>query len=201
MAELSSFAHLPISFGTLPFAGLARCGFVAVQYLRAFQSQGIISRTEFCDFMASLNTVTKRLSMDVEKFHAGIITQEEFLKTYGHLRPGTYDVLSARYDEAFGLYFNYNIPSAKPSLKRRECDEAPTVEPVYESHSSLSRSDPVLDHHSLHPNNPVRQSPLHPFSKHTLENICNAFNSMGLKSPTPVVLKFLKEAIEGMTHL
>ena len=28
-----------------------------------------------------------------------------FLEKYGHLRPGTYDILSPRYDEAFELYF------------------------------------------------------------------------------------------------
>ena len=32
--------------------------------------------------------------------------QKKNLKLYGHLRPGTYDILSPRYDEAFYLYFD-----------------------------------------------------------------------------------------------
>ena len=34
-------------------------------------------------------------------------TKAEFLARYGHLRPGTYDILSPRYDEAPDLYFDW----------------------------------------------------------------------------------------------
>jgi phosphohistidine swiveling domain-containing protein len=33
------------------------------------------------------------------------LSSEEFLKTYGHLRPGTFDVTVPRYSDAFDLYF------------------------------------------------------------------------------------------------
>lgn len=164
--------------------------------------------------MASLDTVTKRLSLDVEQFNSGKITQEEFLKTYGHLRPGTYDVLSARYDEAFDLYFNYNKKSnntdnnndinndnTKPLVSAVSAAVGGNVSSDNSENEGLSISrsmSPILDHHSLHPTtNPIHNMPVTAFSTSTLEKISAAFNEMDLKSPTPVVLKFLKEAIEG----
>src|SRR5208283_11679 len=41
------------------------------------------------------------------------LSKAEFLARYGHLRPGTYDILSPRYDEAPDLYFDWS--SAKPA--------------------------------------------------------------------------------------
>ena len=38
-----------------------------------------------------------------------------FLSRYGHLRPGTYDILSPRYDEAPELYFDWEQQTAVPS--------------------------------------------------------------------------------------
>ena len=35
------------------------------------------------------------------------LDKKNFLKKYGHLRPGTYDILSPRYDEAPDLYFDW----------------------------------------------------------------------------------------------
>ena len=38
------------------------------------------------------------------------LSKPEFLERYGHLRPGTYDILSPRYDEAPDLYFDWTAP-------------------------------------------------------------------------------------------
>ena len=92
-------------YGTLPFAGLARAGFIAVQFLRSFTELGIITKAEQLSFMNSLNTVTKQMGRDFFEFRKGELSRNELLKRYGHLRPGTYDILSKRYDEAFDTYF------------------------------------------------------------------------------------------------
>ncbi len=92
-------------YGTLPFAGLARAGFIAVQFLRSMVELRIISQDEMSRFMNSLNTVAKQLANDTQKFFTGELPKEEFMARYGHLRPGTYDILSKRYDEAPELYF------------------------------------------------------------------------------------------------
>ena len=40
------------------------------------------------------------------------LSKADFLARYGHLRPGTYDILSPRYDEAPDLYFDWS--AARP---------------------------------------------------------------------------------------
>ena len=47
------------------------------------------------------------------------LSKAEFLERYGHLRPGTYDILSPRYDEAPDLYFNWAGPRRpEPAVPR-----------------------------------------------------------------------------------
>lgn len=87
-------------YGTLPFAGLARAGFIAVQFLRSLVTTGVLSPRESDDFMASLRTVGSRMGEDLAR-----LAPPAFLEIYGHLRPGTYDILSPRYDQTPGRYF------------------------------------------------------------------------------------------------
>jgi len=90
-------------YGTLPFAGIARAGFIAVQFLKSFVDEKIISKDEYESFLNSLSTVSKELSRDIH-----YLSKDKFLEIYGHLRPGTYDITSLRYDEAYDLYFGSN---------------------------------------------------------------------------------------------
>src|SRR5208283_1588373 len=47
------------------------------------------------------------------------LSKAEFLALYGHLRPGTYDILSPRYDEAPDLYFDWSGSRAASSAQPR----------------------------------------------------------------------------------
>ena len=94
-------------YGTLPFAGLARAGFIAVQLLRSLVTTGVLDESEYAAFLANLDTVGSRISRDFAS-----LSRAEFLERYGHLRPGTYDILSPRYDEAPDLYFDWAAPRA-----------------------------------------------------------------------------------------
>ncbi len=89
-------------YGTLPFAGLARAAFIAVQILQSLVSGGIISEHDYELFMNGVNSVSSGMNADFKA-----MSKSGFLKKYGHLRPGTYDITSARYDEAPDLYFNW----------------------------------------------------------------------------------------------
>ena len=93
------------TYGTLPFAGVARAGFIAVQFLRSFVAMKIINSEEYDAYMNSLDTVSKRMNRDLKKMYVGKMSKDDFLEIYGHVRPGTYDILSKRYDEAFEEYF------------------------------------------------------------------------------------------------
>lgn len=93
-------------YGTLPFAGIARAGFIAVQFMKSFVKMGIIGKEEYDSYMNSLDTVNKQMNYDLRSYCHNGMTKEQFLKKYGHIRPGTYDILSKRYDEGFKEYFS-----------------------------------------------------------------------------------------------
>lgn len=95
------------TYGTLPFAGVARAGFIAVQFVRAFVEIGIITQEEMDRFMNSMNTVNKKMARDWKDCQLGKMEKQEFLNKYGHIRPGTYDIMSPRYDEKFNEYFSF----------------------------------------------------------------------------------------------
>ena len=90
-------------YGTLPFAGLARAGFVAKQLLDSFVELGILEASECASYMRSLKTISGEFSRDIALFHQGELTLEFINEKYGHLRPGTYDILSARYDQTINI--------------------------------------------------------------------------------------------------
>ena len=62
-------------YGTLPFAGLARAGFVAVQMIQSFVSVGLLSQEEAEKFYSSLMTVSKELAIDKQ-----LLPKNDFLK-------------------------------------------------------------------------------------------------------------------------
>lgn len=88
-------------YGTLPFAGLARAGFVAVQMLESLVSVDILTRNNADAFMQNVDTIGAQILSDFKE-----MGQDTFLDRYGHLRPGTYDITSKRYDAAFDVYFS-----------------------------------------------------------------------------------------------
>ena len=98
-------------YGTLPFAGLARAGFVAVQMLKSLVAVGVFSQGDYDAFIRGVSTVSGQLARD-----RATLDRTTFLARYGHLRPGTYDILSPRYDEAPELYFDWSqrMPAPEP---------------------------------------------------------------------------------------
>ncbi|MBV9563480.1 MAG: hypothetical protein JOY90_23990 [Bradyrhizobium sp.] len=99
-------------YGTRPFAGLARAGFIAVQSLNALVMLGMMSAAGRRSFLMGLNTVSAQLRQDFEE-----LDRQDLLERYGHLRPGTYDILSPRYDDAPDFYFG-SPPAQGPQRHR-----------------------------------------------------------------------------------
>lgn len=99
-------------YGTLPFAGLARAGFIAVQMLRSLVAVGVLTKSDHDRFINSLDTVSGQLPRDLAN-----LERAAFLAKYGHLRPGTYDILSPRYDEAPDTYFDWSRRPADVAAK------------------------------------------------------------------------------------
>lgn len=86
--------------GTHPFAGVARAAFVATDLLHGLFDAAAISAADRSAFFGSLGTVGAVLVDDFDR-----LERPEFLRRYGHLRPGTYDVRSPRYADATDTYF------------------------------------------------------------------------------------------------
>lgn len=109
-------------YGTLPFAGLARAAFIAVQMLQSMVNIGILSSKEYQVFMNDVNTVSSNMGTDFSS-----LSKEDFLEKYGHLRPGTYDINSPRYDEEPDMYFEWskenNDKSTSKELFRLTLDQ------------------------------------------------------------------------------
>lgn len=121
-------------YGTLPFAGLARAGFVAVQLLRSLEQVGVFTPADSDSFMQSVTTVTSKMTTD-----RATLTRSVFLQQYGHLRPGTYDINSKRYDEAPDFYFDWSQPPHA---------EDP-AQPFMVSLQQMREVGRLLEHHKL----------------------------------------------------
>ncbi len=92
------------TYGTLPFSMLARHGFIAVQFLRSLVGRGVFAPADTEAFMRSVHTVTTDIVHGMCAVGGGEIEAADFLSRYGHLRPGTYDITSWRYDENPDLF-------------------------------------------------------------------------------------------------
>ncbi len=107
------------NWGTLPFAILARHAFIAESLLRTLVEREAISAERLHIFKQSLHTVSSELSQDFMLVGQGLLTQEEFLHRYGHLRPSTYDILSPNYANKKDLFLQIdeeNFPKL-PAMK------------------------------------------------------------------------------------
>ena len=95
------------NYGTLPFANLARSGFIGVGILNSMVENGIINQEMKSKFMQSIPSITTEMNNDLIRYK-----KNKFLKKYGHLRPNTYDINSENYHSGFNIYFdkkNLNI--------------------------------------------------------------------------------------------
>ncbi len=95
-------------FGTLPFSIIARHGFIAESFLRAIIRKQGLTADRVNEFKRSVETVSGELSRDFRLVCSGSLGRDYFFQRYGHLRPGTYDILSPRYLDR-GDLFNESV--------------------------------------------------------------------------------------------
>ncbi|WP_207867109.1 PEP/pyruvate-binding domain-containing protein [Pseudomonas sp. 58(2021)] len=99
------------------FSGVARAAFVATAVIKSLENQQRIP-AGFTDWMiGGVHTVGRKMADDFRILH-----KEAFLRLHGHVRPGTYDVRVARYDESPQAYFDWSTPP-----QRAQRDEGPRV--------------------------------------------------------------------------
>ncbi len=128
-------------YGTLPFAGLARSAFIAVQLLDGMAAEGLLTESEKTAFMGSIRTISSLMKKDQL-----VLGREAFLSKYGFLRPGTYDICSLRYDEAADLYFSWD---GKPLHSEKEVLSDGAPDPFRLSSSETERIRSAMEDHGL----------------------------------------------------
>jgi hypothetical protein len=90
--------------GARPFAVIARHAFMAEGFVRSLVGRGALSPERALALRRSLTTVAGRFAADWARVARGRWDLADFLTTYGHLRPGAFDITSlpyARRDPSF----------------------------------------------------------------------------------------------------
>ena len=88
---LALHSHIA-EYAALPFAHVARAAFIATAFLRSSQEEGLADESSVKAFMQGLNTISATMRCDGHSVYQGRLSWAEFVDTYGHLRPGTYDL-------------------------------------------------------------------------------------------------------------
>ena len=124
--QINNLVNECVKYGTLPFSILARHGFIAESLLRSSLKKGVITEKRLKEYRRSIVTVAGEMSHDFNLVLTKKLTREEYLDKYGHLRPGSYDILSPNYANRKDLFDGQTI--RKPhiiepfELKKQEND-------------------------------------------------------------------------------
>lgn len=116
-----------INNGTPQFARQARLAFIAKSLLRTLLRKGYISAYVHDFFMSSISTVAGTFDDDIASYLNGKLSLEYLIREYGHLRAGTYDICSPRYDHTD--FFD----SLKSNRKSIDSTDTTIREPLSES--------------------------------------------------------------------
>ena len=81
------------------FSRQARFAFIAKSFLRTLVEKGFFTQDDVEKFMLTVETVASDFQRDINAFLNKRMTADEFNLKYGHLRSGTYDITTERYDK------------------------------------------------------------------------------------------------------
>lgn len=85
-------------YGTPQFSRQARCAFISRSLCKSMVEEELVPEKDMDLFMSSIRTVAAQFETDFRAFSSGEMSKREFNDRYGHLRCGTYDIRSPRYD-------------------------------------------------------------------------------------------------------
>lgn len=96
-------------YGTLPFAGAARCAFIATKILKTLNKFKILHINDIENFYSSTMSITTEMNNLIYKIRKNKVSKKIFFERFGHLRPSTYSITSKNYNEEFNKYFPKDI--------------------------------------------------------------------------------------------
>lgn len=86
-------------YGTKTFSCMARYAFIAEAFLKSISNQKIWEKERVEEFRKSIETVLTNFLNELDLAKNNTELKMNFKNKYGHLRPGTYDILAPRYDD------------------------------------------------------------------------------------------------------
>ena len=78
---------------------MARYAFIAEAFLKSISNQKIWEKERVEEFRKSIETVLTNFLNELDLAKNNTELKMNFKNKYGHLRPGTYDILAPRYDD------------------------------------------------------------------------------------------------------
>ena len=109
---------------TLTFSHLARAAFVATSLLRSLVDSGVLTDDDVDRFLSSVETVLGKMQADGARVAGGEMAWDEFVDSYGHLRPGTYDITSPSYRSSADSYL-------RPVVEQASSDPGPPADTAH----------------------------------------------------------------------
>lgn len=84
--------------GLLPFSILARYAFISISLLNSLVEIKVIDENDKNLFIKNIDTITSEFLNDSRDLKNGLIDRKIYFNKYGHLRPGTYNLNSKKYE-------------------------------------------------------------------------------------------------------
>ena len=109
--------------GAIPFSSMARLAFISSILMRGLKDDSNLTPDSINDFLTSIQTVLSEFKQDVINLNRNRLTTKIFLKKYGHLRPGTYDITIPRYENNQTIFHKINFQH-ETKKKKFEFDES-----------------------------------------------------------------------------
>lgn len=104
LARANTLLSLCRTLGTMSFSIAARHAFIAEAILRSAVRRGALAADRLEVFKRSVRTISGTMLEDYAAVCRGDVAPAVFQGKYGHLRPGTYEITSLRYDERDDLF-------------------------------------------------------------------------------------------------
>lgn len=115
--QIDAFLEEIRNEGALNFSHLARCAFIATEFLKSAVRSDILSTDDVNLFLSTVQTTPSLMGKDAWNVKNGDMNFEEFVSKYGHLRPGTYDITSDTYAKRSDSYLLPVVKNAKAPKK------------------------------------------------------------------------------------
>jgi glutamine kinase len=133
--------------GVLPFSNLARMAFIGTSFLRSLVHLKVLDEKDQEHLKGSIHTITSEIVDDIIHLTSKNLDLKVFMKKYGHLRPGSYDINSFRYDENpdFYLHSSGDFPeSKKPTTFILTQEQRQKITALLHQHGFTSSCDQLI---------------------------------------------------------